>query len=86
MNTDELKDVAEPSSASTGSVADRPLGDPEIAIELLKMKVQELEDRVVKLPRLLWGSAKKMGKGEWDYRHRVKTALDVAGIKWAEIE
>ena len=81
-----MSDTNERSVALAGSVAERPLGDPEIAIELLKLRVIELEDRVVTLPRLLWDSSEKMGKGEWDYQQRVKSALEVAGVKWVEIE
>ena len=44
------------------------------------------QDGVVRLPRLMWDSSEKMGKGEWDYQQRVKTALEVAGVKWVEIE
>ena len=44
------------------------------------------QDGVVRLPRRRWDLSEKMGKGEWDYQQRVKTALEVAGVKWVEIE
>ena len=34
------------SPASTGSVAERPLGDPEIAVEILRLRVAELEQAI----------------------------------------
>ena len=46
---DNEKNVAEPSGASGGSVAERPLGDPEIAVEILKLRVAELEQAIRRL-------------------------------------
>ena len=39
-----MSETNERSVASAGSVAERPLGDPEIALELLKLRVAELEE------------------------------------------
>jgi len=35
--------------ASTGSVVQRPLGDPEIAVEILRLRVAELEQAIRRL-------------------------------------
>lgn len=43
------KSAAEPSGASGGSVAERPLGDPEVAVEILKLRVAELEQAIRRL-------------------------------------
>ena len=37
------------SPASTGSLAERPLGDPEIAVEILRLRVAELEQAIRRL-------------------------------------
>jgi hypothetical protein len=39
----------ERSVASAGSVAERPLGDPEVAVEILKLRVAELEQAICRL-------------------------------------
>ena len=39
----------EPSAASTGFVVERPLGDPEIAVEILRLRVAELETAIRRL-------------------------------------
>ena len=42
-------DDEELSAASAGSVAERPLGDPEIAVEILRLRVEELETAIRRL-------------------------------------
>jgi hypothetical protein len=42
-------DNEEPSAASAGPVAERPLGDPEIAVEILRLRVAELEEAIRRL-------------------------------------
>jgi hypothetical protein len=44
-----MNDENERSVASAGSVAERPLGDPEIAVEILKLRVAELEQAIRRL-------------------------------------
>jgi len=44
-----MSDTNERSVASVGSVAERPLGDPEIAVEILKLRVAELEESIRRL-------------------------------------
>ena len=44
-----MSDENERSVASAGSVAERPLGDPEIAVEILKLRVAELEQAIRRL-------------------------------------
>jgi hypothetical protein len=44
-----MSDTNERSVASTGSVAERPLGDPEIAVEILRLRVAELETAIRRL-------------------------------------
>lgn len=44
-----MSDTNERSVASAGSVAERPLGDPEIAVEILKLRVAELEQAIRRL-------------------------------------
>lgn len=43
------QDTNEPSGASAGSVAERPLGDPESAVEILRLRVAELEEAIRRL-------------------------------------
>ena len=43
------QDDAAMSPASTGSVVQRPLGDPEIAVEILRLRVAELEQAICRL-------------------------------------
>ena len=44
-----MSDTNERSVASAGSVAGRPLGDPEVAVEILKLRVAELEQAIRRL-------------------------------------
>ena len=44
-----MNDENERSVASDGSVAERPLGDPEIAVEILRLRVAELEEAICRL-------------------------------------
>ena len=44
-----MSDENERSVASTGSVAERPLGDPEVAVEILRLRVAELEEAIRRL-------------------------------------
>ena len=44
-----MSDENERSVASDGSVAERPLGDPEIAVEILRLRVAELEEAICRL-------------------------------------
>ena len=44
-----MSDANERSVASAGSVAERPLGDPEIAVEILRLRVAELEEAIRRL-------------------------------------
>lgn len=44
-----MSDNKEPSAASAGSVDERPLGDPEIAVEILRLRVAELEQAIRRL-------------------------------------
>ena len=44
-----MSDTDEPSAAFGGSLAERPLGDPEIALEILKLRVAELEQTIRRL-------------------------------------
>ena len=44
-----MSDENERSVASAGSVAERPLGDPEIAVEILRLRVAELEQAIRRL-------------------------------------
>ena len=44
-----MSETNERSVASTGSVAERPLGDPEIAVEILRLRVAELETAIRRL-------------------------------------
>jgi hypothetical protein len=65
---------------SRGSVveAERPLGDPEIAIELLTLRVKELEGRKVLLPGL-----DPNGAPGWNAAiGAVREALADAGVEW----
>jgi hypothetical protein len=65
--TDNTAGQREPSAPSRGSVveAERPLGDPEIAIELLKLRVKELEGRKVRLPKLDPNAAPGVERCDW---------------------
>ena len=44
-----MSDTNERSAASDGSVAERPLGDPEVALEILRLRVAELEQAIRRL-------------------------------------
>ena len=44
-----MSEENERSVASAGSVAERPLGDPEVAVEILKLRVAELEQAIRRL-------------------------------------
>jgi len=44
-----MSDKNERSVTSAGSVAERPLGDPEIAVEILRLRVAELEEAIRRL-------------------------------------
>jgi hypothetical protein len=44
-----MSDENERSVASVGSVAERPLGDPEVAVEILRLRVAELEEAIRRL-------------------------------------
>jgi uncharacterized tellurite resistance protein B-like protein len=44
-----MSDVNERSVASGGYVAERPLGDPEVAVEILLLRVAELEEAIRRL-------------------------------------
>ena len=44
-----MNDDTELSGASGGSVTERPLGDPEIAVEILRLRVAELEEAIRRL-------------------------------------
>lgn len=43
------QDSAAMPPASAGSVGERPLGDPEVAVEILKLRVAELEQAIRRL-------------------------------------
>ncbi len=44
-----MSDNDEPSAAVGGSLAERPLGDPESALEILKLRVAELAQTIRRL-------------------------------------
>lgn len=44
-----MSDENERSVASAGSVAERPLGDPDVVVEILKLRVAELEEAIRRL-------------------------------------
>ena len=44
-----MSETNERSVGSAGSVAERPLGDPEVAVEILKLRVAELEQAIRRL-------------------------------------
>ena len=44
-----MSDDDKGSAAMLGSVAERPLGDPEIAVEILRLRVAELEEAIRRL-------------------------------------